>query len=991
MSDSQYLTSPAHPERTISYFTGVGTREEVVRTFRRFQSEFPLDTKYHYLHHVLEQNDFFRELLEALTEEIQFIIEEEVHPSAIQYNPLFYPGMDEYNANLTSVATLLNHEPDYFLTPYMFNVEDHEVEWKKFDINSVQFMHRFRNSYMAYQFIFSRIWRHGGIYLEVYYPEGMGTGILNEYTDKAVRLVDNRSVGADWLPPIGNWPKVGYLTGLESYNQFERLYAFRFDDRARPEWDTGIEYGGDISEIEDEEGNYLSHDVDVDPAYIFDTVNFPWVKDRTVILSITADRILNLQRNSLRTALNDCLMDIPFLQYVRRQAMQHKKIVEKIKVGTQLTLACDTSGEFVKSGDSAHTIPDIRADVTIIPRNYEANAEPARIRLGTGEVDGALRNRLFRRPNDFQKQAVYGESSVFDWSTYMGPDVSLGDPEDLTEIVENEQDAAAASIDDFMMVNPVFSTTLGEFEVTDVTGNVRAINTMIEMRRLEGTTAPILLGSPELSDPDDFPGPTSVGFPHEYIAAGSFEGTFRLDTFYVRLAAKRMRASESVLTLTRKHVPLKNFFFNLDAQEDLEALDILPRILFNYETLRFFGGDREDPPIDPQGGWIELIDAMNNDYLWPFADLRSPGIYGSTGHTLGSYLLTLDPLVDNIQQKVEEYLLDGNTEWTIGDTSEYSHVQAWLQERRWFEFYPVDDYNVEGEAPPLPEEDYLSDLKFNWRGRGWNSWYEYVPQFIWQSYVVIREGVDTVTGEWDPEPEYYIFNEFTFRQALRFLGEEVGETTLSDDFVTRGNLLEILDEFFLSLGRESIYGATQKDLSDEWLDFVQEDHQGFFDPMFSGALDTIPEPVLHNYLRIDRDYEYEMVPQGDPDGAPELRTGIKLDLREGLLEFQMKVYDHLDKFVEPTLAEGASDLIDQRAPRSNVTRQLRLRYTINTSTDFADADDLEARIVGIREAGIFNTEGKLIAYATFPPIIYDSFENHLAINWYISTIQFAAP
>ncbi|MCA1799984.1 MAG: hypothetical protein LC650_01640, partial [Actinobacteria bacterium] len=650
-------------------------------------------------------------------------------------------------------------------------------------------------------------------------------------------------------------------------------------------------------------------------------------------------------------------------------------------------------------------IPDIRADVTVLPRNYEANAEPARLRLGNGLLEEALRNRLFRRPNDFQKNAVYGDVSIFDWSTYSGPDISLGDPEDLTAIDEMEQDAQAFSIDDFRMVNPIFSTTLGEFEVIDVTGSVRAVNTMVEMRRLEGTTAPALLLSPEIPysgnpDPDD-PDyedprkPTILNFPHEFIAAGSFESTFRLDTFYVRIAARRVLTSQGSLTLTRKHVPLKAFFFNLDAQEDLEALDIVPRILYDYETLRYFGGSREDPPAVLQDGWVELREAIINDeYLWPFGDLRSPYYFENGGFfDLRDYLISLDPLTEpDIHQRVLEYLANNDPAYTLGDTSEYVYVQEWLQERRWFEFYPVDDYDVDGKAPPLLEEDYLADLKINWRGRGWNSWYPYVPQFIWQTYIIIKEGVDTLTGEWDPQPQYYVFNEFIFREALRFLGEEFTETTLSDDFVAGGRLLDILDEFFLSLGSESLYAATSDTLDqDEFGQYIQDSHDGFFNPLYEGSVASVPEPIAHNYARIDSSFPYTMVPRDDPDAMPISGTGIKLDLREGEAEFRLAVMDHLDKFVPPTIPLGDPNTIDERSPREPVTRQVRLKYTVNTNTDFADADDLESRIVGITEAGIFNTEDRLIAYATFPPIIYDSFENHLAVNWYISTIQFAAP
>jgi hypothetical protein len=60
-----------------------------------------------------------------------------------------------------------------------------------------------------------------------------------------------------------------------------------------------------------------------------------------------------------------------------------------------------------------------------------------------------------------------------------------------------------------------------------------------------------------------------------------------------------------------------------------------------------------------------------------------------------------------------------------------------------------------------------------------------------------------------------------------------------------------------------------------------------------------------------------------------------------------------------------------------------LNYTVNTTKNFADVWDKEAAIVAVTELSVLNTEGRPIAYATFPPIIYDSSKHHLSVNLFI--------
>ena len=67
---------------------------------------------------------------------------------------------------------------------------------------------------------------------------------------------------------------------------------------------------------------------------------------------------------------------------------------------------------------------------------------------------------------------------------------------------------------------------------------------------------------------------------------------------------------------------------------------------------------------------------------------------------------------------------------------------------------------------------------------------------------------------------------------------------------------------------------------------------------------------------------------------------------------------------------------------------LNTNYQVNTTRSFTDPTDKTRSLVGITEMGIFNTDGNMIAYATFPPVIYDSYRHHLSLNIFIKQGEF---
>jgi hypothetical protein len=265
-------------------FSGGGTKD-YEKSFQYFDSSFPLPSRYSLLHKQLSQLPFFRDLFDAFKEEIQTIIENITYPSAISFNSQYVGDLKKYEEDLKNVLSMLNYKPDYYLTPYLFSNLEVEIEWKKWNARSVFFSHRYRNSFYAYKFIFSRIWKHGGVFLEVYYPETSTT--LTPLKDKAVRLVDNSTVIRHFLPPSDNWPAPGYITGAESYDAFSSLYTFKFDSSSRF-FDEGVSYEGSIMPVPEEpdpQTDYYEYLVNKNSLLYFDKRIFPLIRDKTLILS----------------------------------------------------------------------------------------------------------------------------------------------------------------------------------------------------------------------------------------------------------------------------------------------------------------------------------------------------------------------------------------------------------------------------------------------------------------------------------------------------------------------------------------------------------------------------------------------------------------------------------------------------------------------------------------------------------------------------------
>ena len=425
--------------------------------------------------------------------------------------------------------------------------------------------------------------------------------------------------------------------------------------------------------------------------------------------------------------------------------------------------------------------------------------------------------------------------------------------------------------------------------------------------------------------------------------------------------------------------------FDISDPTVIAPYDIEDRLLYNHEELRYFGSEKEDYPADLNTAWLELKTYLEADYDWPFASLTNPGEASS----LVDLILTFDGATPDCHADVLAYLgVIENVDPDIAiDITEIPYIQTWITTTQlWFDFALVGEY-TSGAVAPIDPSEAVAETKINWTGDTWNyrGWYRYVPQHIWRVYLTIQEEIDIITS-WTSSYDYIIFNDQTFRDALRFYENvEQSSTTLLGDLDPRDKVL-VLKDFFESLESGSVYAFTDTS-SDDSLETVNEDHQGFFTPTYSGTNLNVPAVISATHLKIDDTYEYNYVL---PNGETETRTGIELDTVRGWIKCKY-IVESSDPDFKAYDAGASSNSMDTRVRGIDYSDSMYLRYVINTTKNFADMNDLNSQFVGITEAGIYNTEDKLIAYAHFPPVIYDSYVNHLAINWYISDTDFAYP
>ena len=101
-----------------------------------------------------------------------------------------------------------------------------------------------------------------------------------------------------------------------------------------------------------------------------------------------------------------------------------------------------------------------------------------------------------------------------------------------------------------------------------------------------------------------------------------------------------------------------------------------------------------------------------------------------------------------------------------------------------------------------------------------------------------------------------------------------------------------------------------------------------------------------------------------------------------LSQYGIRITSHFED--DPTI--NIFDPINVITDPDRFLLDLTASYTVNSLQNFANLMDKQSSIVGVSELGVFNKYNKMIAYATFPPIIYDSSKHHVSFNIFIRQV-----
>ena len=217
------------------------------------------------------------------------------------------------------------------------------------------------------------------------------------------------------------------------------------------------------------------------------------------------------------------------------------------------------------------------------------------------------------------------------------------------------------------------------------------------------------------------------------------------------------------------------------------------------------------------------------------------------------------------------------------------------------------------------------------------------------------------------------------KDAERMLISGLEWDTVVDKCRTKYSLTYTQMDKLSHVGNEVSYGTDEGDASEVIRRVLKEvSNKSYSMFVNDSTFFSFADPVEASFMKPDPDsfITLEAIPgKYDSRGNP-IYTDI--DLLEGTLQLRLK-YD-IENEIGRIAGEGQTSY-------DPMTSEGVISYEINSlKSGTVDQLDLEAASrVAITELGLFDDDDRMIAYGTFPPIIYDSSKYHSSYNLAIDT------
>lgn len=545
--------------------------------------------------HSLLKNDFYLPLMNVLTDELQQFLEYCYVHEKMWDTDIYFGDQEEFVERVSNILNILNlnppmefleylienyYESDFSPITYITDTLNIKNKWLKDILKNSFLVKKWAGSIQAYNYIFSSMYRNGSTSIRSKY---VNVGVFTAFTNKYFKITEFfgsdeffiKSSMSRLLPDSSNskWPLSINIRGIYDYFYLANIQYYKYD--------TGKTYDEGLG-TED----ILKYDTGVSFG----------AEDKGLILDITADKVMT-HKNSLN--LNECLIDAPWLNYIKSFSLLAKKVTDPIMIGTQISLVASNSGQYITNPlvqileDEYYTHPNIKAKFQIIKTNWNENFNISKIKIGTGSYDD-------------------GVSNVFADHT-QNPDL-ITIPSDISQ--------------------PLFETAIGQYEINPI-GDYLAVTTMIHKTSfINENLVNQLFTFSQSQVLDEDVVTTTIQFPHKSITPGSC--SFKIELNFTLEDA----------TVVKRTIILQETFDN-----ELNNYIVSPIILNEFDVK--IQNEYFDSPIDflvdsEMSSDMEYIPSKRDNLLTliPLEDLLGKSIFCKIDHVNGtlSLKLKIDPL-----------------------------------------------------------------------------------------------------------------------------------------------------------------------------------------------------------------------------------------------------------------------------------------------------------------------------------------------------------